>query len=62
MVNKHMSSHGEKNTKGTYELEGNTLRLRFNDGKQQVANIAHWKENDGSMMLVINGSSFPQEK
>lgn len=57
----YISDYGENSNGGEYELDGNTLRLTFNNGKKQVANIAHWKEDDGSLVLVINNSSFPQE-
>ena len=59
--NEYVNEIGENNAEGEYELEGNTLRLKFKDGKTQLANIAHWKEEDGKMHLVINDSSFPQE-
>ena len=59
--NDYVSEIGENSSEGTYELNGNTLRMRFKDGKEQVANIAHWKEDGEKLTLVINNSSFPQE-
>lgn len=56
------SNYGENTRKGKYELNGNTLHLNFDDGQKQVANIAHWKQDDGKLELVINNNSFPQEK
>jgi len=55
------TAYGESNQKGKYELNGNTIRLKFDNGNQSVASIAHWKEADGKLMLVINNNSFPQE-
>lgn len=59
--NDYVSNYGENNKEGTYELEGNTLRLEFEDGRKEMATITHWKEDDGKLHLVINNSSFPQE-
>jgi hypothetical protein len=59
--NDYASSYGENNKGGTYELEGNTLRMEFEDGRKEAATITHWKQDDGKLHLVINDSSFPQE-
>ena len=58
--NDYISDYGENAKTGRYELKGNTLQLRYEDGSEQTATIAHWKDEDG-LQLVINGSSFPQE-
>lgn len=47
--------------KGTYTITGNTLRLNFDNGQKQVANILVWDTGGGKKHLVINGTSFPQE-
>jgi len=60
--NEYVSEIGKTGQRGRYELDGNTLRMQFEDGKEQVATIAHWKDEDGTITLVINNSSFPQEK
>ena len=59
--NDYVSEIGKNSSEGTYKLNGNTLRMKFDDGNEQVANIAHWKEAGEKLTLVINNSSFPQE-
>lgn len=59
--NEAVSTYKENTQKGKYELNGNTIRLSFDDGTKYVANIAHWKDADGKLTLVINNNSFPQE-
>jgi hypothetical protein len=59
--NEYISDYGENSKGGSYELEGNTLRLQFEDGRKETATISHWKQDDGKLHLVINNSSFPQE-
>ena len=59
--NDYVNEIGENDKAGKYELEGNTLRLKFDNGKEDKAMITHWKQDDGKIHLVINDSSFPQE-
>jgi hypothetical protein len=47
---------------GTYSITGNTLRLNFTNGHKEVANILMWDMDGGKKYLVINKTSFPQEK
>ncbi|WP_207494476.1 agenet domain-containing protein [Aridibaculum aurantiacum] len=47
--------------KGTYTITGNTLRLIFDNGQKQVANILIWDMKGGKRYLVINSTSYPQE-
>jgi hypothetical protein len=59
--NEYFSDYGENRKGGSYDLDGNTLRLQFEDGRKEIATISHWKQDDGKLHLVINNSSFPQE-
>ncbi|MDQ6757131.1 MAG: hypothetical protein M3004_09360 [Bacteroidota bacterium] len=52
----------ESNSNGTYTIGGNTLHLNFANGEKQVATIWMWDQGNGKHHLVINKSSFPQEK
>lgn len=45
---------------GKYSINGNTLTLQFEDGKETRSVIAIW-ESDGEKNLVINTRYFPQE-
>lgn len=47
--------------KGTYDISGNTLTMKFSDGRVEKSVIAIW-DMDGQKNLVINGSYYPQEK
>jgi hypothetical protein len=55
------SAYGESTQKGKYELNGNTIHLKFDNGNENLACITHWKQDDGKLFLVINHNSFPQE-
>jgi len=57
-----VSSLSQDTNGGTYSISGNTLRLNFDNGQKEVANILIWNMGEGKKYLVINGTSFPQEK
>jgi hypothetical protein len=46
---------------GTYSITGNTLTLRFNDGKVTKSVVCLW-DGAGERSLVINRRYFPEEK
>jgi len=54
-------TYGENSTSGKYKITGNTLTLKFANGNVEKSNIAYWKNDDGSLLLVINNKTFPQE-
>lgn len=45
---------------GKYDITGNTLTLKFNNGEEKKAVIAIW-DMDGERSLVINSSHYPEE-
>lgn len=57
-----VSAISQDTNKGTYSISGNTLRLNFDNGQKQVANILIWDMGGGKSHLVINSTSYPQEK
>ncbi len=56
-----VTGSSEKGSAGTYDISGNTLTMKFNDGKVEKSVICIW-DMDGKKNLVINGSYYPQEK
>ena len=57
-----ITGQSESNSRGTYYITGNTLHLDFANGEKAVAVIWIWDEGEGGKHLVINKSSFPQER
>lgn len=62
VVTRDVANLSQVSNKGTYFITGNTLRLNFDNGKKEVANILIWDMGGGKKNLVINTTSFPQEK
>ena len=60
--NNDISAISTSDGKGTYNITGNTLRLNFENGEKLVAVIRVWDMGNGKKHLVINRSSFPQER
>ena len=57
-----VGSSAENNKKGTYTITGNTMRINFDDGQKVIAVITIFGEGDEKKFLILNNSSFPQEK
>lgn len=51
----------QNDSKGTYDISGNTLTFQFADGSVKKSTICIW-DMDGERSLVINGRYYPQEK
>lgn len=62
VYNNDMSAISKSDIKGTYNITGNTLQLNFDNGEKLVAVIRIWDMGNGKKHLVINRSSFPQER
>jgi hypothetical protein len=60
--NNDMSALSKSDSKGTYNISGNTLILNYDNGVKLVAVIWLWDQGNGKKYLVINRSSFPQER
>ncbi|HEX8377072.1 MAG TPA: hypothetical protein VF602_04590 [Pedobacter sp.] len=60
--NNDVSAISKSDNKGTYNITGNTLQLNFDNGEKLVAVIRIWDMGKGKKHLVINRSSFPQER
>jgi hypothetical protein len=56
-----VSGESTNSNKGTYDISGNTLTMKFPDGKVEKSVIAIW-DMDGKKNLVINSKYYPQEK
>ncbi len=56
-----VTGESTKSNKGTYDISGNTLTMKFPDGKVEKSVIAIW-DMDGEKNLVINSKYYPQEK
>lgn len=56
-----VTGESTKSNKGTYDITGNTLTMKFPDGKIEKSVIAIW-DMDGQQNLVINSKYYPQEK
>jgi hypothetical protein len=56
-----VASSAETNKKGNYDISGNTLTLKFDNGEVKKSVICVW-DMDGQKNLVINTRYFPQEK
>ena len=56
-----VTGESESNRQGTYDITGNTLTLKYNNGETKKSVIAIW-DMDGEKNLVINSSYYPQEK
>lgn len=56
-----VSGESKNGNAGTYEINGNTLTMKFPDGKVEKSVITTW-EMDGKQHLVINSRHYPQEK
>lgn len=55
-----VSKFSDDELKGTYRIDGNTLRLNYANGDQKASVICVW--DDGNKKnLVINSSYFPQQ-
>jgi hypothetical protein len=59
---KDVGATAEGNKKGTYSITGNTMRINFDDGEKIVAVITVFGKDGEKKFLVLNNSSFPQEK
>lgn len=57
-----VSALSQSASKGTYKISGNTLWLNFDNGETQIGTIYIWEQGEGKRHLVINKSSYPQEK
>lgn len=57
-----VTAKSESDSHGTYNITGNTLYLNFANGEKLVAVIWIWDEGSGKKNLIINNSSFPQER
>lgn len=47
---------------GTYVVNGNTLKLKYNSGENYVAVVGIYKISDKLTYFIINSSSYKQEK
>lgn len=56
-----VTGESEKKNAGTYDISGNTLTMKFPDGKVEKSVITIW-DMDGEKNLVINSKYYPQEK
>jgi hypothetical protein len=56
-----VSGESQKSNQGTYDISGNTLTMKFPDGKIEKSVITIWDMN-GKKNLVINSKYYPQEK
>lgn len=56
-----VTGESEKKNTGTYDISGNTLTMKFPDGKVEKSVITIW-DMDGKQNLVINSNYYPQEK
>ncbi|MCE3283301.1 MAG: hypothetical protein K0Q66_2038 [Chitinophagaceae bacterium] len=56
-----VTSESQKSNAGTYDISGNTLTMKFPDGKVEKSVITIW-DMDGKKYLIIDNSSYPQEK
>ena len=59
---KDVGATAEGNKKGTYSITGNTMRINFDEGEKIVAVITVFGKDGEKKFLVLNNSSFPQEK
>ena len=57
-----VGSTAEANTKGTYSIKGNTMKINFDNGQKIIAVITVFGSGDEKKFLILNNSSFPQEK
>lgn len=57
-----VSGLSQSSSKGTYKISGNTLWLNFENGETEIGTIYIWEQGEGKRHLVINKSSYPQEK
>lgn len=55
-------STSEAKTKGTYSIKGNTMKINFDNGQKIVGVITVFGDAAEKKFLVLNNSSFPQEK
>ncbi|HEX6915124.1 MAG TPA: hypothetical protein VF145_07770, partial [Chitinophagaceae bacterium] len=55
-----VTGSSEKSKTGTYDITGNTLTMKFPDGKVEKSVITIWDDGD-KKNLVINGGYYPQE-
>ena len=56
-----VSGESKSANTGTYQISGNTLTMKFPDGKVEKSVITIW-DMDGQKNLVINSKYYPQEK
>lgn len=56
-----VSGESENKNTGTYDISGNTLTMKFPDGKVEKSVITIW-DMEGKKNLVINSKYYPQEK
>ncbi len=56
-----VSGESQQGNTGTYDISGNTLTMKFPDGKVEKSVITIW-DMDGKKHLVINSKYYPQEK
>lgn len=56
-----VTGESTKSNSGTYDISGNTLTMKFPDGKVEKSVICIW-DMDGKKHLVINSKYYPQEK
>ncbi|MDQ7949045.1 MAG: hypothetical protein REI78_16325 [Pedobacter sp.] len=47
---------------GTYNVTGNTLRLKYNSGETYIAVVGIYKISDQLTYFIINNSSYKQQK
>lgn len=57
-----MGSTSQNDKKGTYTINGNTMRINFENGDKVVGVITVFGSGDEKKFLVLNNSSFPQQK
>lgn len=57
-----VSALSQSASKGTYKISGNTLWLHFDNGETQIGTLYIWEQGGGKRHLVINKSSYPQER
>jgi hypothetical protein len=57
-----MGSTSQNDQKGTYTINGNTMRINFENGDKVVGVITVFGSGDEKKFLVLNNSSFPQQK
>lgn len=52
----------EGNKKGTYTINGNTIKINFNNGEKTIGVITIFGNAGEKKNLILNNSSLPQEK